>query len=77
MGILRHLLTGRDNQTHDMGRWSWLVCTLSVLGHDAYQLYKGVTVDVKDLGVALCAVAAAHGVAIGMKAKTEPAGGEQ
>lgn len=76
MGILRHLLTGRDNQTHDLGRWSWLICTLSVLAHDAYQLYKGTVVDVKDLGVALCAVAAAHGLAIGAKAKTEPGGAD-
>lgn len=69
---LLQVVTGKDNQTHDLGRWSWVICTASVLGHDAWQLTHSVPVDIKDLALALSAVAGAHGVALGMKASTEP-----
>ena len=32
MGWLNQLLTGRDNQSHDIGRWSWVVSILTVIG---------------------------------------------
>jgi len=72
--MFRHLMTGRDNQTHDLGRWSWLICTMAVLTHDAWQLKHAVVVDVQSLAIALSAVAAAHGIALGIKANTEPGG---
>ena len=31
MSILKDLFTGIDGQTQDMGRWSWAVCTGSVI----------------------------------------------
>ena len=72
MKWLNDLVTGKDNATHDIGRWSWLICTMAVLAHDGYQLYHGAAVAVQDLAFALSAVAAAHGLAIGAKSKAEP-----
>lgn len=70
--ITRQLLTGKDNTTHDMGKWSWAICTASVLAHDFWQLQHNVKVDIKDLGIALSGIAVAHGVALGLKKDTEP-----
>jgi hypothetical protein len=73
MSALLQLVTGRDNRTHDLGRWSWLIDTLAVLGLAARQEWaKSGSVSIRDLAIALAAVAAAHGVALGLKASTEP-----
>ena len=72
MTIIQQLLTGKDGETNDLGRWSWVICMGAVLLHDAFQLYRNIPVDVRDLAIALSAVAAAHGIAIGAKSHTEP-----
>ena len=73
IAALLQLVTGRDNQTHDLGRWSWLIDTLAVLALAARQEWaKAGSVSIRDLAIALAAVATAHGVALGLKAKTEP-----
>jgi hypothetical protein len=64
-------MTERDNVTHDPAKWSWLISTLSVLGHDYYQLIHKVPVNVKDLAIALAGIAAAHGFAIGAKSSSD------
>lgn len=73
---LRQLVTGIDGQTHDLGRWSWVICTASVLTHNFYQLLNATQANpapkVTDLATALSAVALAHGIAIGAKKSTEP-----
>ena len=77
MGWFRNLVTGKDNKTHDMARWSWLICTLAVMAHDAWQLAHGVQTNVKDLAFALSSIAAAHGAAIKLKENTEPTTNEK
>ena len=74
---LRLVFTGRDNQTLDLGRLSWAASYLAVVGHDGWLIYKGTPGSVRDLAIALAAVAAAHGAALGLKASTEPDGGSQ
>ena len=71
---LREILTGKDNQSHDLGHWSWILCTLAVMAHDYYQLTHGSPPNVKDLAIALATVAAAHGVALKLKETQEPGG---
>ena len=66
---LLHLLTGKDNATLDLGRVSWAASYLAVIVHD---ICKPGTLQ--DLAIALAAVAGAHGIALGFKAKTEPGG---
>lgn len=72
MSILNNLVTGIDNQTHDLGRWSWLICTGSVIAHEVFQIIKGIPADIEKFAMALAVVVAAHGVALGLKSKTEP-----
>ena len=69
-------MTGKDNQTMDLGRVSWVCSFLAVIAHESYQLWKGAGSSLRDLALALAAVAAAHGAALGFKGKTEP-GGDQ
>ncbi len=72
MKILRDLLTGADNKTHDLGRWSWAASLLSVIALQAWSTAKSGAVDILAYASALGAVSAAHGVAIMAKFKTEP-----
>ena len=71
-----HLVTGKDNSTWDLGRISWLICTVSVLAKEAWQMSAGKGTPLRDFAIALAGVAAAHGAALGFKAHTEP-GGDQ
>lgn len=73
MNLINQLLTGKDNTTHDIGRWSWLVSLLAVIGTTAFNLAHGAVVDLMQLAGALGAVAGAHGVSIMAKSSTEPA----
>ena len=74
---LRELVTGKDNTTHDLGKWSWLGCSLSVVALAAWHEAHGVVVPLKDLALSLSGIAVTHGAALGLKASTEPQGGAQ
>jgi len=71
-GLFTTIVTGIDNQTHDLGRWSWIVCTFSVIVHEGFNIWKNVPTDIEKFAMALGIVVAAHGAALGFKAKTEP-----
>ena len=70
--IITDLLTGRDGTTHDLGRWSWVVSTASVIGGGVWNALHAGAVDIKQLAEAIAVVVAAHGGALWAKAKTEP-----
>ncbi len=70
--FLKHLLTGKDGETHDLGRWAWLGGFVTVVGHSIWSAAHGVHVSLVELGEALGIVSGAGGAAIGFKAKTEP-----
>ena len=70
--VLRDLTTGKDSQTHDVARWSWLMSWCAVLGHSIWSSLSGHFPSVAELAGALTAVAAGHGIAIGAKGSTEP-----
>jgi hypothetical protein len=72
MGRLLQLLTGKDNTTLDMGRVSWAASFLAVVAHEGWQVAHGASASIRDFAIALAAVSAAHGVALGLKAQTEP-----
>ena len=72
MKIFTDLLTGKDNKTHDIGRWSWLLSLLSVIGAGAWTVVAHGAVDLMQFAGALSAVSTAHGVAIMAKQGTEP-----
>jgi len=68
----KHVITGKDNTTVDVGRVSWIVCLLAVI---IAALGNWISKGVVDLGMlwqALTGVSAGHGIAIGAKGHTEP-----
>jgi len=70
--ILKHLVTGKDNTTHDIARWSWLVTTLVVITGAIYDAYIGNMFNIKDFAQSIGVIAGAHGAAVLMKKDTEP-----
>lgn len=70
--MLTNLLTGADNQTHDIGRWSWAGSFAAVVSLTAWKAWHGESVSVTDLAEALGIVSGAHCVGLMAKAKTEP-----
>jgi NADPH-dependent curcumin reductase CurA len=69
--ILQQLLTGKDNQTYDLGRVSWLVGMLAVIGLAAYEVMHS-TVSLRELAESLGIVSAASGASVAMKQGAEP-----
>jgi len=72
--ILRHLLTGKDGETHDIARYSWLWAVIVISAMIIHKEFWGTGVDVKDAAEALGASALAHGGALWAKKDTEPGG---
>lgn len=68
----KKLMSGLDNETPDMGRWSWLTSTAAVIVAAGWNATHGAITDLMQLAQALSAVAIAHGGALWAKAKTEP-----
>ncbi|CAB5145081.1 hypothetical protein UFOVP147_48 [uncultured Caudovirales phage] len=70
--MLNDLLTGKDNTTHDMGRWSWLGTFVAIIAATAWNAVHGAMIDIIALATALGGSATAHGVALMAKKGTEP-----
>jgi len=69
---LKHLVTGKDNETHDIARWSWLVTTLVVIAGALYDAYSSNMFNINDFAQSIGVIAGAHGAAVMMKKDTEP-----
>lgn len=70
--IGRQILTGHDNATHDLGRWSWLISLAAIIGGAVANAFHGAELHLRELGEALGIVSGAHGAAIWAKKDTEP-----
>jgi len=73
-GVLRQVLTGKDNQTHDICRWGIAFALVGIACHDIYQLSHGVNTNVRDLAEAFAFILFGGGAAIAVKRNTEPEG---
>jgi hypothetical protein len=69
--IFKQLLTGKDNETYDLGRVSWLVGMVAVIGLAAYEVMHS-TVSLRELAESLGIVSAASGASVAMKQGAEP-----
>ena len=69
--ILKQLLTGKDNQTYDLGRVAWLIGLIAILLIAAIEVMHG-TVSLRELAESLGIVSGASGVSIMAKKDTEP-----
>ena len=71
--IVKQLLTGKDNQTYDISRFTWLLGTFAVIALAAFEVSTS-QVSLRELAEALGIVSAAGGASTMMKSKTEPGG---
>jgi hypothetical protein len=72
MNFIKHILTGKDNQTWDMGKVSWATCIVAVIAAAAANWWHGSVIPLIDFGGALTGVCLGHGAALGLKKSTEP-----
>lgn len=71
--ILKHLLTGKDNATHDFMRWGGLGTIVIALGLTIFAVtWRGQPFDLQSFGVGMGAVFTTLGIALKFKETTEP-----
>jgi hypothetical protein len=71
--FLKQLVTGKDNQTHDVIRWAAVLGVLQALGLSAFDVVAhNAHFNLQEFGIGLGALLAAVGAALGMKKDTEP-----
>ena len=69
--VLKQLLTGKDNETYDIGRVTWLLGVLAVITLAGYEVVRN-TVNLREPAEALGIVSGASGASVMMKKDTEP-----
>jgi hypothetical protein len=72
MEILKQLLTGKDNHTQDIARWSWMVSLMAVIVGAGYELIHANALSLREFAEAVGIISGAHGAAVMMKKDTEP-----
>jgi hypothetical protein len=70
--IIKQLLTGKDNQTHDIARWTWLVGFVAIICIAIYEVMQAQHISLTELAEALGLVSGAGGAATMMKKDAEP-----
>jgi len=70
--IINDLLTGKDNQTHDLGRWTWLIGFFAVIMIAIYEVMQSKAINLTELASALGIVSGAGGASVMMKSNSEP-----
>lgn len=70
--VLRHLFTGKDGVTFDLGRVLWCKMALAYVGLSAWHLTHGGPFDPMTWAGGAGAILAAGGGALALKASTEP-----
>jgi hypothetical protein len=51
--IFTHILTGKDNQTHDIAKWAWMLGFVLVGVAAIYLIYSGKEISLTELAGAL------------------------
>lgn len=69
--IVKHLFTGKDNETIDIGRVSWAICLIAVIGFAIVQIMK-TAFNLMDFAQSVAAVVGVHSAGIWAKKDTEP-----
>ena len=70
--ILNQLLTGKDNKTNDIARWSWLITTIVIIIGTLYNALNSGLFAIRDFAESIGIIAGAHGAAVLMKKDSEP-----
>jgi hypothetical protein len=69
--LLKQLLTGKDNQTFDIGRVTWLLGFVAIIVLAFYEVMHS-SVSLRELAEALGIVSGAGGASVMMKKDAEP-----
>ena len=72
LDILKQLVTGKDNQTHDIARWSWVTTTLATIVGAGWNAMHNGAMNLMDFAQAIGIISGAHGASVMMKKDTEP-----
>lgn len=72
MSILTQLLSGKDNATQDIGRWSWAASIVGLHAFAAANWWHTGSLDLVAYGTSVATVVGAHSAAIWAKKSTEP-----
>jgi hypothetical protein len=51
--IFTHILTGKDNKTHDIARWAWALGFIVIACAAIYLIYSGKEISLTELAGAL------------------------
>ena len=72
--VIRHIFTGKDNTTYDLGRISWAVNNISLIIFAVSNVYHSEThtLDLVTFANACAICVGAHGLALWSKKNTEP-----
>jgi len=70
--IFNDLLTGKDNETHDIVRWSLLYSLVLLTGGIVFNAINTGMFDVEKFYMGAAALVGAHGFGLMMKKDTEP-----
>lgn len=71
-GIVKQLLTGKDNETHDFARWATIVIVLTAIGLQIYHTVTTGEFDLQQFGIGMGTLLAGAGGAIKLKEDAEP-----
>ena len=71
--ILKQLLTGKDNETYDIGRVTWFLGFIAVISIAAFEVMNS-NVSLRELAEALGIISGAGGASVMMKKDSEPDG---
>lgn len=71
--FIKNLFTGKDNQTWNLARVSWGMCTFVFLVLSSYDvIWLKHAFVMQDFGLGIGAIMASGGAAVGFQGKTEP-----
>jgi hypothetical protein len=70
--FLNQLLTGKDNHTQDIARWSWMLSLGAVIIGAGYELIHSNVLNLREFAESVGIISGAHGAAVMMKKDTEP-----
>ena len=65
--IFTHILTGKDNKTHDIAKWAWMLGFILVGSAAIYMIYAGKEISLTELAGALSIVSGSGAASVAGK----------
>ena len=65
--IFTHILTGKDNNTHDIAKWAWMLGFLLVGCSAIYLIYTGKDISLTELAGALGIISGSGAASVAAK----------